>query len=206
MWYWATASAYRALPWTLTSGGWFAASDGPRKPTRTRSKSQSVHSFHPRTGPSCATTSSGMADGAAMCGTPRAAPARSLAGAPRTGKERPTRSRQPSWFGSREDDEGAWPDLRPAVVENSALVGNSSCRSGGCGRKLRTGRKFDLDAGEIWLLADSRRRHTRGHAGWLQRVADPWRIPYASRVTNRGVTDSGGDSRPGLHEESGRHC
>ena len=48
-----------------------------------------MHSSRRRTGRSCAITSSGMAGAAAMRGTRPAAPARSLAGAPRTGKERP---------------------------------------------------------------------------------------------------------------------
>ena len=51
--------------------------------------------FPARSGPSCAATSPGTAAGAAMHGTRRAAPARLLAGAPRSGRrDRPDQSRQ----------------------------------------------------------------------------------------------------------------
>ena len=136
--------------WTPISDGSSAVSDGPLRPTRTRSRSRSARSFRLKTGLSCAITSSGMAAGAVMPATRRAALARSLAGARRTAKERLIRSRLPSSFGSRGDDEGASPILRPAEVENSALVGNlATYRGGRWRRKLRIGRKFDIECGTV---------------------------------------------------------
>jgi cytochrome c biogenesis protein CcmG/thiol:disulfide interchange protein DsbE len=52
-----------------------------------------------------------------------------------------------------------WSEIRPAVaagVENSAVVGNSTSRGGGKGRKLRNGRKCERGRGTVgwaWLAA-----------------------------------------------------
>ena len=143
-------------------------SAGPPKPTRTRSNWRSPHCSRPRTGRSSATTSFGMAGAAVTPGTRPAAPARSLACAPRTGKERPIRPRRPSWCGSRGDDnDGSAP---PDHIDRRA-------------RKVRTGRKFDIETGLLrskspqWSTREIRRGPTSPHRseifgrrGWLAAV------------------------------------
>ena len=53
-----------------------------------------------------------------------------------------------------------WSEIRPVVavrgVENSALIGNSTLKAGGKGRKLRNGQKFgrgEWCLGRVWLTA-----------------------------------------------------